>query len=391
MNTINELNTTNNNDNGGSNAGTEIDAEESANQESTAPAPSTKDIRITQKNFSIREIYTQIIETELDLAPEFQRSFVWKPRQQVRLIESILMGIPLPAFYFNQDKTGAQQVVDGVQRLTTIKRFMAGQLVLDAENLVSLKDLHGQHYAELESLTKRRFANTQIVAYIIEPQTPDALKYDIFNRVNTGGSPLSAQEIRHCMTKKRSRDFLKTLTELPSFDKVTDRNFWNGTKRDDKRMVNREFALRFCAFYINPIEEYSKADSLDSYLLEFSYRLDQENDISDAKLAQLQAAFDQAMINAHAILGNLAFRRYLGDGERRGPLNRAVFESQALALARYTPSILQPYYANIKTTLLTLFNDREYDRAVGTSTGNYSKIKLRIERTQAVLKDILGC
>jgi len=79
-----------------------------------------KHIRITTKNFTIREIYTQIEENDLDLAPDFQRSFVWKSSQQIRLIESILLGIPLPAFYFNQDKSGAHQVIDGVQRLTTV-------------------------------------------------------------------------------------------------------------------------------------------------------------------------------------------------------------------------------------------------------------------------------
>lgn len=371
----------------------DIANEDTVNQETTAHSPTPKDIRITQKNFSIREIYLQITGNELDLAPDFQRSFVWKIQQQVRLIESILMGIPLPAFYFNQDKTGDQQVVDGVQRLTTIKRFMSNDLVLAKEHLVAMIDVAGQKHDTLDGATKSRFAKTQIVAYIIEPQTPDALKYDIFNRVNTGGSPLSAQEIRHCMSKDRSRQFLKKLVELPSFDVVTERHFWNGEERNGKRMVNREFALRFCAFYLNPIEDYSNAISLDAYLLECSQRLDKENIIDNAQLNQLQTVFDQAMQSASALLGNLAFRRYQGPEGRRGPLNRAVFESQALALAPYPLERLLPHRDAIKKALLDLFseNEKEYDKAVATSTGNYSKLKLRIERPQAVLKEILGC
>lgn len=381
----------NNDDSNADNNNANIDEENTANHEALAHSPTSKDIRITQKSFSIREVCMQIEDKELDLAPDFQRSFVWKIPQQVRLIESILMGIPLPAFYFNQDKHGAQQVVDGVQRLTTIKRFMSNELTLKEDDLVSLPDLKDQTYATLDSATKRRFANTQIVAYIIEPQTPDALKYDIFNRVNTGGSPLSAQEIRHCMSKHRSREFLRNLVELPSFDEVTLRHFWSGYERDDKRMVNREFALRFCAFYLNPIEDYSAAISLDAYLLEFSQRLDQPSMINDDKLKQLQAAFDQAMQNAAAMLGNLAFRRYQENSARRGPLNRAVFESQTIALAKYPLEVLRPHQAAIKTGLLGLFAEVEYDKAVGTSTGNYSKLKHRLERPKAVLREILGC
>ncbi len=365
--------------------------EDTKNLESQAPHPTPKDIRITQKNFSIREIYLQIEDGELDLAPDFQRSFVWEMRRQVRLIESILMGIPLPAFYFNQDKNGDQQVVDGVQRLTTIKRFMSNQFSLEEEYLASLTDIKNLTFETLDSATKRRFSNTQIVAYIIEPQTPDALKYDIFNRVNTGGSPLSAQEIRHCMSKDRSRKFLQSLVELSSFDQATGRHYWNGAVRDDKRMANRELALRFCAFYLYPIEKYSNAVSLDTYLLECSQNLDQISLIDDNKLAQISAAFDQALHNSYSLLGNIAFRRYRGEGERRGPLNRAVFESQALALSKYSLEVLRPHQEAIKKGLLGLFSEAEYDKAVGTSTGNYSKLKHRLERPKAILEEILGC
>jgi len=113
--------------------------------------------------------------------------------------------------------------------------------------------LKGLLYSTLEPATRRRFAGTQIVAHVIEPQTPDEVKYDIFNRVNTGGSPLTAQEIRHCMSKTRSRHFLKALVESPNFDKALGDVFWNKDStgnlvRDNLRMSDREMALRFCAF-----------------------------------------------------------------------------------------------------------------------------------------------
>ena len=268
-----------------------------------------KDIRITTKTFSLREIYTQIIEGDLDLAPDFQRSFVWKDKQQVRLIESILLGIPLPAFYFNQDKFGAHQVIDGVQRLTTLKQFMSDTLELNEEYLEYLRNLQAKTFSTLDPATRRRFASTQIVAHVIEPQTPDEVKYDIFNRVNTGGSPLEAQEIRHCMSKNKSREFLSRLVHSRSFDQAMGRFFWlkepSGVWiRNNQRMTDREMALRFCAFYTIPVDEYARTTSLDAFLLQFTRLIDNQPDQTHQyiDLDRMASAFEQAMQNCHAIM-----------------------------------------------------------------------------------------
>jgi hypothetical protein len=357
------------------------------------------DIRITTKNFTIREIYIQIEdkesdqEKELDLAPDFQRSFIWGVKQQIRLIESILLGIPLPAFYFNQDKDGAQQVIDGVQRLTTIKRFMSDQLELKEEYLEYLGPLNGSKFSTLDFITKRRFAGTQIVAHVIEPQTPDDVKYDIFNRVNTGGSPLTAQEIRHCMSKARSRDFLRTLVESDSFDIAMGKSFWSKNPegewvRDSKRMADREMALRFCAFYIEPLEEYAKASSLDAFLLDFSRWLDRKAKPADFK--RLENAFQQAMKNCYQVFDKGAFRRWLPTNQSaRGSINKAIFESQALALADYPLKIVLDKKKIIKKTLLELFKDPDYDTAVSSGTGSYQKVKDRIIKPRQALEKIL--
>ncbi|MCM2485797.1 DUF262 domain-containing protein [Burkholderia glumae] len=356
-----------------------------------------KDIRITTKTFTIREIFIQIEDGDLDLAPDFQRSFVWKDRQQIRLVESIVLGIPLPAFYFNQDRTGAHQVIDGVQRLTTIKHFMSDELFLDAAHLEYLRVLEGMRYSTLDPATRRRFAGTQIVAHVIEPQTPDEVKYDIFNRVNTGGSPLTAQEIRHCMSKTRSRDFLRNLVETSNFDKATEMSFWSKDStgkltRDNHRMSDRELALRFCAFHTVSIDEYSKASSLDSFLLDFTRRIDEPNARAHTSvdLDTLAAAFSRAMGNAAAILGKAAFRRWLPEAQRRGPLNRAVFESQAIALSEYDLDELLPYKEEIREGFRNLFSDSEYDNAVRYGTGDYLKVATRLTKPRKMLREIVS-
>lgn len=353
-----------------------------------------KDIRITTKTFTVREIFTQVHEGELDLAPDFQRDFVWKNSQQIRLIESILLGIPLPAFYFDQDKVGAIQVVDGVQRLTTISRFMRNELSLDGKNLEYLKHLEGRTYDSLEPAVKRRFASTQLVAHLIEPQTPDEVKYDIFSRVNTGGTPLTAQEIRHCMSKKRSRDLLSALATSENFDIATEKAFWRKVDgifvRENRRMADRELVLRFCAFYVTPIGDYAKASSLDAFLLDFTKRLDQGDGNSILSPDHLGTIFDRAMRNCAAILGKAAFRRWQLGAERRGPLNRAVFESQAIALADYDLSDLLPYKELICTSFRKLFDEQPYDSAVRFGTGSPSRVELRLARPKQVVSEILA-
>jgi organic radical activating enzyme len=350
-------------------------------------------IRITTKTFSVREVYNQIVEGETDLAPDFQREFVWSQAKQVLLIESILLGIPLPAFYFNQDSSGAFQVVDGVQRLTTIRLFMSNKLTLVDTHLAYLKDLAGNTYDTLEPVLRRRFGLTQLVAHVIEPQTPEEVKFDIFSRVNTGGEPLHAQEIRHCMSKARSRQLLRELVENASFDKATAFAFWTrapdgGRMRTSRRMADRELALRFCAFRSTPVEDYRRATSLDGFLLDFTRRLDRE--FTDVQMIDFRTAFEQSMTNCAEILGDAAFRRWAPEAQRRGPINRAVFESQALALADYPLDLLLPNKERIYSAFRVLFNDIEYDNAVRFGTGDPSKVEKRLAEPRKAIERVLS-
>lgn len=370
---------------------TDVESAEDTSSEARPIKPwDPKRIRITTKNYTLREIFAQIGEGELDLAPDFQRSFVWKYRQQVRLIESILLGIPLPAFYFNLDAQGAIQVIDGVQRLSTVKRFMSDELGLRSEDLEYLHNFSTMTFETLDAPTRRRFSSTQIVAHVIEPQTPDEVKYDIFNRVNTGGSPLTAQEIRHCMSRAPSRTFLKDLVRLKSFDTATEFAFWNRdhTERNDHRMTDRELALRFCAFRTVSIDDYSKAASLDSFLLEFTRRIDAQSD-SGLDLGKLKRTFDRAMVNCAEILGGAAFRRWPPNSERRGPINRAIFESHALALADYQLEQLLPHKARIRKDFRALFEDSAYEASVRSGTGDPKRLQLRLDIPRKVLRKIV--
>lgn len=378
----------------------DLDAEDTRSDSAPIKPWDPNKIRITTKNFTLREVVDQIEEKEIDLAPDFQRDFVWKQRQRTRLVESVLLGIPLPAFYFNQDRDGTYQVVDGVQRLTTIRLFMAGQHTLDRTDLEYLRELHGRTYSNLTPVLQRRIRTTQIVVHVIEPQTPDEIKYDIFGRVNTLGEPLSAQEIRHAMSKDRSRRFLHELVQLNSFDIATDFYFYRGSTqaspggfRDSKRMTDREFALRFCAFWNFSADEYRKFENLDAYLVEYTRRIDGRSTngpaLSDCHLNELSDAFNRGMINAAGILGHEAFRRLNPETLRRGPINRAVFEAQSIAFSGYELQQLKPRANRIREALLGAFGDSNYVRAVTVGTGDSGAIDLRLNKTRELLAEAL--
>lgn len=341
------------------------------------------DIRVDPKTFSLRQIIDMINDREIDLAPDFQRHRVWKQLQKSRLIESILLRIPLPAFYFSADKDGKMQVVDGLQRLSTISSFAKGEFSLD--NLEYLQaDLGGKHFADLkDSVWARRLHQTQIFVNVIDPQTPIKVKFDIFKRINTGGEPLNAQEIRHCMSQKTSRDFLKSCTELQSFRQA-------GAAAglvEHVRMADREVVLRFCAFYmLASLEEYGATESMDVFLTEATERLDR---MSQSELGSLRQALDKALMNAQKLFGEYAFRKWPASKGtvRLNPLNKALFEAWTVGLARHDWNELEPRGKDIvKAAREVMRDDRAFNEAISIGTGDLRKVKLRFLMVQEILQ-----
>lgn len=367
--------------------GVEVEETDVAREVAAKPWDASK-IRISTKGFSLRQIIDMIEDGDIDLAPDFQRLFVWTSRQQSRLVESVLLGIPLPAFYFNQDHNGRMQVVDGVQRLTTIRKFAKQGSAL--EDLEHLNDLEGKAFDGLEPSYRRRFQQTQILVNVIEPQTPDDVKFDVFRRINTGGSPLTTQEIRHCMSRGTSRELLKRLAALPSFHAAT-----AGAFDGELRMADREVALRFIAFrHLGAdLQSYRQYVSLDSFLLDFTRQLDgvhvEKPAIDEVGRERLAADFDRAMQSAEVVFGNAAFRKYPKWARRRGPINRALFESWSVALADYEPDKLRPYADAIFDSVRERMGDYDYNAAITQGTGDIRKVLLRFAVAREILQKVV--
>ena len=341
-----------------------------------------EEIRIHTKHYSLRHLVDMIAEGDVDLAPDFQRHYVWKPRQRWDLIESLLLGIPLPSFYFNEDTSGQLQVVDGVQRLTTIFQYVReGRFKLG--DVTYLQDLKGQGFDDLAAMFRRRLNSAQFVAHVIDPQTPYRVKFDIFRRINTGGSPLSAQEIRHCMSGPRARGFLKKLTTDESFSGAT-----GGALVQHPRMADREVALRFVGFRLFTPDEYAKHRSFDEFLGEVTEQLDASD---DTRLGKLGADFVRGMKNCRIVFGPYAFRKWPWNTERRNPINRALFETWGSVLAGHDEAAVSAGTEElVKRAREMMTSDPDFIGSISGSTGDARNVRTRFGSVREAVREVLG-
>ena len=362
---------------------TGIEIEDSDHSPPEEPEPwDPEKIRIHTKHYSLRQVVDMISDGDIDLAPDFQRNYVWKDWQRWGLIESLLLGIPLPSFYFNEDDTGRLQVVDGVQRLTTIFNYVTKPAV-KLGKVTYLRDLVGQGFEDLASLFRRRLNSSQFVAHVIDPQTPYRVKFDIFRRINTGGSPLSAQEIRHCMSKDRSRQFLKELVEHPSFGTAT-----GNALIGHPRMADREVALRFVAFRLFTPIDYAQHASFDEFLGFVTERLD---DPAGENIEMLRDDFVRGMDNSFAVFEEHTFRKWPWHSTRKSPINRALFESWGTVLADYDETTVQSGREDlVKRARDMMTADQDFFNSISGSTGDLRNVRTRLAKVREAVVETLS-
>ncbi|HMA65624.1 MAG: DUF262 domain-containing protein [Fibrobacterota bacterium] len=321
--------------------------------------------------------------SEIDLNTDFQISGdLWGPEKQSRLIESVLIKFPLPAFYFDAESDKKWLVVDGLQRLCSFNNFIV-KGTLRLKGLEFLKHLEGKGYSELDRSLQRLIDQTQLIAYVINPGTPVNVKYNIFKRINTGGLILKPQEIRHALFQGTAATFVKDLASLESFKSATE------NKIPTNRMLDREFANRFIAFFLTPPEDY-KPD-LESFLSDAMEKL-QHLDESSRK--EMVVAFDSAMKTAKAIFDNWAFRKADQYPDRIKPINKAVFEVWAVELAKLSFES-HKILINKKTIVLEKFvnlckKDQRFVEAISQATGDKNRTLYRFKKVKELIQEILN-
>jgi hypothetical protein len=324
---------------------------------------------------SIFQVLRKIEKKEIKLDPEFQRAFVWDDIRKSRLIESVLIRIPLPAFYIDATNEEEWEVVDGLQRLNTLYEYWKGnfklvglQFLNELENS-TFKDLPNRFRIQLED-------NTQLLIYQLQPGTPSKAKFTIFSRLNTGGMTLTAQEIRHALFQGPVTAWLKKLAENPKFISATSNSI------PTRRMENRETVLRALAFMMKPYSEY-KGD-LDGFLSE---AMDFLNKRDEKYRSDLAMAFLDSIEKVHAIFDKYAFRKMYQEGGRRSTFNKALFEVWTVAVQSYSINELIERKAEIRNASIELLSKNWiFSRAISYGTGSSSAVRTRFSNIEEILK-----
>lgn len=341
-------------------------------------------INIELKAPTIFNIIDRMKQTppEIDLYADFQRKDdLWDDGKQSRLIESILIKLPLPAFYFDGTDDNKWLVVDGLQRLSALRNFIIRKS-LRLTGLEFLKDLEGHSYDELSRSMKRLIEITQITAHIINPGTPPAVKFNIFKRINTGGLVLEPQEIRHALNQGVPAQFVAELARCKEFISATE------GKIATSRMLDREFATRFVAFYMTEPKDYTP--DLDSFLNNAMAAL---NSLSENERNDIQSAFVKSMQTANHVFGQWAFRKADKYPERRKPISKALFDVWSVSLAKLTDeertSLVKQKSKVLESFASLCVHDSVFWSSITSSTGEKKKVSDRFTAVQNLVKKVL--
>lgn len=350
-------------------------------------------IRIEQQMLSAKYVFELYEMGILKTNPNFQRKPIWKEsKRKSLLIESLMLRIPIPAFYFYEDEDGHFQVIDGQQRLLTIFEFMQGKFKLHGLEYIG-ETCNKKTFNELDERYKQRINRTQLAVNILDARSPHRVIYDIFRRINTGGIPLTPQEMRNAICKEEAREYLLRGINSAFYLSAT-RN-----KINDLRMDSQELFLRFVAFYrkydfekrrLNPYNHSKLVDFLDDEISELpTLTIQQRNTIFEA--------FESSMKNCKALFGNFAFVKiYIADntntiGSKRDLINKSLFTAFSVVLANpaYSKLDLEKYRKSTLEALARALQKSEYENAISGATGDKRNIILCFKYSQEVIDECI--
>lgn len=361
-------------------------------------------IDIVTQPRSIDVLLSRLKYGEMDLSPDFQRhANLWGVDRKTALIESILLKIPLPSLYVSEDQDGNYAVVDGLQRMSAIAHFvnvdalnealkLCGKerlkpLALNIKGLRSFQDLKDKTFKELERPLQRRILETELTVHVIRSGTPGAVKFNIFSRINQGGLPLTAQEIRNAIYPGSWRDEIRKLVESNEFQEATE------GKIQAKRMEDMELMLRVVAIH-HQRELRPNDQNLEDHLNNFVEKECQHWD--NEKWADVGLKIKSALEIMPIVLSEYAFRKYYRKSEKRKPINRGLFEAQIGVLSRFSllqrnklkkkgeGSIIQSY-----EKLFFEPTESDFQQAITFATSKGWASNKRIEAMESIFNKVL--
>lgn len=333
----------------------------------------------------IGSLHTSWKAGDLVLDPIFQRREVWDDGRASRLVESVILEVPLPVFYFAESQDGTREVIDGQQRLNALFRFLDNELALG--HLKARPDLHGLHYKNLDKATQRLVRDSSVRTVIFRKESDESLRFEIFERLNTGAVPLNDQELRNCVYRGPYNELLKKLSADPDYMSLM------GFKGPEKRFRDVEYVLRFAALYHATYLRYrpSMARFLTEDMIEYQI-------IHPRKAGELQAAFKNSVTLVRSLLDKNAFKRfYRGDGKspdgrwEAKKFNASLYDVLMNSFATVDRNRVMSNLDAIREALIVLMTeDQEFIDAIELSTSSLKAVKTRCDKWRMALDAVLS-
>ena len=334
---------------------------------------------------SIREICNRIDKGRLDTQAEFQRNYVWEKKLELKskLIESVLLKVPIPVVYTAEMNDGKEAVVDGQQRLHTFHNYCKK----DGFALKKLKireDLNGKQYDQLsESLQEKIDSYPIRIIKILKESNPE-IKFDVFERLNKGSVKLNNQELRNCVYRGNFNKLLRKLAENKDFLKI--QNLYS----PDARMKDVERILRFFAFVDRGIHNYKSPSKtfLNNYM-------EGNRNISDEEYFEKTALFKKCVDMCHTVFGDLTARRWMQNydvktGSLRTTLNDGILDMHMIGFVEYEKRDIVPHAQIIRDAYIELVCQRNFAETVEIGTYSTQQTKKRMEMWLNKLREVIG-
>lgn len=351
-------------------------------------------ISISSKVVALDTVLRRIRNSTIRLSPDFQRNYVWNEERKSLLIESLMLRIPLPMFYVSEDREGRWEVVDGLQRLTTIKEFILGPLG-DGRGFPLKKlefwgeQFNGKTFLDISkkpsaSRVLNNLMEAELSFTIINPDTPENVKRNIFKRINTGGMRLSMQEIRHALYQGKATALLNNLAKSPTYLRHI------GKTIKDDRMAGRELILRYISFESRDWRGFK--GNMDDFLSNTMRFINSDIELSDARRIDpenIQEKFDKALVRNYKIFGTHAFRRSQ-PGQKRTPINKSLFDVWMFCFSRLREENFQTISNNKEKFLgkyYQLMDDETFSNSIGKHGSDARGVSVRYKKIIELLKD----
>jgi Protein of unknown function DUF262/HNH endonuclease len=354
--------------------------------------PQERGILTEMGDIEVDALYRKYRNKKLILQPDFQRKYVWDTKKASKLVESAMLRIPLPIIYLSEEDNNKLFVIDGQQRLTSFFSFIDGEFPdhkpFKLIGMTSFPELNGKSFDEIDEMMQDRVRDCKLRAITFLKGSDEDIKFEMFERLNTGAVQLNPQELRNCIYGGQFNAALKEMAMEPDFRAIF------GQKSSETRMKDVEFVLRFCAFYHKSYLNYKPP--MKSFL---NQEARDNRHISASEIIELKASFKNACQIVRSVFGEHAFKRFNRGNSKSDPrgnwepskFNAALYDILMYSFAKADKSRVFQRLDAIREALIDLMiEDNEFIASIEKGTSGLRQVITRFDKWRSALQSVIG-